>query len=156
MRRTVKSPVCARTEEHVPMILMSHANVHQGILGSCVVLLKKPSRSAARNAEMEENVSLKAWILARNIVNVLLDLLENFAINQLQKSKNPQKSSAPYLVKMVERGRFENEDQTVAFCECPLAFTGELCETAAEKCGDRYCQNGGKCFEVPLSVSFAW
>lgn len=45
------------------------------------------------------------------------------------------------------------DDHTEAFCNCPESVYGDLCEIEEEQCGERYCQNGGKCFEVELSVS---
>jgi hypothetical protein len=39
------------------------------------------------------------------------------------------------------------------YCECPESQYGEFCEKNNELCGGKYCQNGGDCFEVKLSVS---
>ena len=38
------------------------------------------------------------------------------------------------------------------YCKCPESHYGEFCEHSNEMCGKEYCQNGGNCFQVKLSV----
>ena len=51
----------------------------------------------------------------------------------------------------VDDDALDANSQESKYCECPVAFYGDQCESNAELCGEEYCYHGSKCFEILLA-----